>query len=155
VIDETPANPDNRPQHSKTRMKEYIILHEKLCVLEEFYSMDTTEVQFNLQNHYDRYEHMTENGGVVWTNILLKKKCIVWTNPANWFGIAYLKDLKPEISLPDILTNFNENFDNFKRLWNKLNFDLEPLFKNILSHKKNKKTSWGWAVPSSVEAEAS
>ena len=80
---------------------------------------------------------MTANGAFVWTKILLRKKCIVWTNLANGFAIAYLKDLKTEISLPDDLPNFNENFDNFKRLWNKLDFDLEPLFKNILSHQNN------------------
>ena len=118
-------------------MRNYIILKENLCILEEFYSMDTEATQFQVQNYYYRFEKMTENGGCEWTKVFLKKKQILWINPANGFALATLKDMNVEIPLPDVLPNFKANFETFKTFWKKLDYDLEPLYKNIQSHQDN------------------
>ena len=74
-------------------MNEYIALKENLCMLEEFYSTDDTEEEFQLQNYYLQFERMLENGGCAWTKVTLEKKRIIWRNPANGFAIAVLRDL--------------------------------------------------------------
>ena len=69
--------------------------------------------------------------------IKLDKKRIVWINPNNGFVIAALKDLDFEIMLPNSLPTYEENFNLFKTLRLKLDYDLNLLYENVTSHLTN------------------
>ena len=68
---------------------------------------------------------------------MFDKKQIVWINPFNGFSLAVLKDLKTDVKAPNQSGSFEQNFDVFESIWGKLDFDLEPLFENIKSHRNN------------------
>ena len=118
-------------------MRKYNLIKDNLETLEEFYSMDTREVQFKLQNFYYKFENMEENGDSKWSKVFLDKKRIIWTNPLNGFAVAAMKDVNTEITLPNALPTFQENFEIFNSLWLNLDYEFEILITNILSHKKN------------------
>ena len=99
--------------------------------------MDTTDVQFVLQDFYYKFEEITENGDSIWKRINLDKRRIIWLNPNNGFAIAALKDLEFEIKLPNAFSSFDENLEVFKSLWMKLEYDLNLLYENIKSHHRN------------------
>ena len=82
-------------RHTQTRRR----LFNNLETLSENYGMDTTEVQFVLQDFYCQFVEINKNGESVWKKITLDKKRIVWLNPNNGFPLAALRDLKYEIKL--------------------------------------------------------
>ena len=117
-------------RHTQTRRR----LFNNLTTLSENYGMDTTDVQFVLQDFYYKFEEITENGDSIWKRINLDKRRIIWLNPNNGFAIAALKDLEFEIKLPNAFSSFDENLEVFKSLWMKLEYDLNLLYENIKSH---------------------
>ena len=120
-------------KHNKSRRKFF----NNFETLTENYGMDTSEVQFILKDFYCRFERMSEDGNSLWKKIKLDKKRIVWINPNNGFAIAALKDLDFEIKLPNSLPTYEENFNLFKSLWLKLDYDLNLLYENVTSHLTN------------------
>ena len=42
---------------------------ENLEILNYFYSMDMPEEQFLFQNFYSKFEHMSDNGEAIWSQI--------------------------------------------------------------------------------------
>ena len=119
-------------------MKRYNLVKDNLEILNEFYSMDTNEIQFKLQNFYLKFEHMEENGESLWKKVSLDKKMIIWMNPYNGFSVAALKDLDNQVTLPNLLPTFQENLNIFKSLWLDLDYKFESLVENIRSHNNNK-----------------
>ena len=117
-------------QHSKARRR----LFNNLETLSEFYGMDTDQTQFALQDFYNKYLEIQENGEVLWEKVCLDKKRIIWINPNNGFAIAALKDLEFEIQLPNTLPSYKENFE---ALWTSLDYDIQLLYENVQSHHEN------------------
>ena len=99
--------------------------------------MDTDDVQFNVQDFYFKFKEILDNGECVWEKVCLNKKRIVWINPNNGFSIAALKDLDFEITMPNCLPTYEENFESFKSLWIRLEYDLDLFYENIESHHRN------------------
>ena len=99
--------------------------------------MDTTEVQYLLQNFYYSFEETPQNRNGTWVKKFLDKKRIVWINPVNGFAIAALKDMKTEIKLPNALQSYDDNLKTFKSMWIELDFDLSLLYQNLRSHIEN------------------
>merc|ERR1712096_90888 len=62
---------------------------------------------------------------------VLDKKRIIWKNPMNGFAIAAFKDIDYEITLPNSLPTFEENYSKFKSLWMALDQNLDILYENI------------------------
>ena len=117
-------------RHSHNRR----MLFNNLHILNEFYGMDTTQVQFVIQDHYFKFYEFDEYGETFWKKIDLKKRQIVWINPNNGYAIAALRDLEYEIDLPNQLPSYEENLSKFKLLWSSLDYDVNLLYKNIESH---------------------
>ena len=105
--------------------------------LNENYGMDTNLEQFSIQNFYHQFVQMTEDGNSLWRKVDLDKKRIVWKNPMNGFTIAALQDVNFEIRLPNLLSSYEENFKVFKSLWINLDYDLDLLYQNVESHRRN------------------
>ena len=105
--------------------------------LNENYGMDTNLEQFSMQNFYHLFVQMTEDGNSLWRKVDLDKKRIVWKNPMNGFTIAALQDVNFEIRLPNFLSSYEENFNVFKSLWTNLDYDLDLLYQNVESHRRN------------------
>ena len=124
-------------KHSRSRLNEYILLKDNFDTLNELYGMDTTEVQYLLQNFYYSFEETPQNRNRTWVKKFLDKKRIVWINPANGFAIAALKDLETEIKLPNALQSYDANLKTFKSMWIELDFDLGLLYQNLRSHIEN------------------
>ena len=62
--------------------------------------MDTTQVQFVVQNFYYQFIQMTEDGESLWKKINMDKNRVIWLNPNNGFSIAAPGNLEYEIKLP-------------------------------------------------------
>ena len=121
-------------RHTKARRR----LFNNLETLTEFYGMDTSEVQFAVQDHYFQFDQITPNGETLWKRKNLDKKRIIWRNPNNGFTIAALRDLEYEIKLPNAFPTYKDNFEKFKLIWMSLDYDVQLLYENIQSHLSNR-----------------
>ena len=65
--------------------------------------MDTSEVQFAVQDYYLQFYQITPNDETFWKR--KNKKCIIWRNPNNGFTIAALRDINYEAKLPTCVFN--------------------------------------------------
>ena len=68
--------------------------------------MNTDQTQFVIQDFYNKYLEIQENGETLWEKVYLDKKRIVWVNPKNGFALAALKDIEFEIKLPNIQPSY-------------------------------------------------
>ena len=124
-------------RHSKARYKNYRLQIENFETLNEWYGMDTKHEQFVCQNFYHQFVKMSESGESLWRKIYLDKKRIIWKNPMNGIAIAQLKDIDFEISLPNSLPSFQDNYLKFKSLWMALDHNIDLLYENIENHIRN------------------
>ena len=99
-------------RNSKARRR----LFNNLETLSEFYGMNTDQTQFVIQDFYNKYLEIQENGETLWEKVYLDKKRIIWVNPNNGFALAALKDLEYEIQLPNIHPSYEENLEVFGTL---------------------------------------
>ena len=68
--------------------------------------MNTEQTQFMIQDFYNKYLEIQENGDTLWEKVYLDKKRIIWVNPNNGFTLAALKDLEYEIQPPNIHSSY-------------------------------------------------
>ena len=120
-------------RNSKARRR----LFNNLETLSEFYGMNTDQTQFVIQDFYNKYLEIQENGETLWEKVYLDKKRIVWVNPNNGFALAALKDIEFEIKLPNIQPSYEENLEVFRTLCTSLEYDIELMYENIRSHHEN------------------
>ena len=99
--------------------------------------MNTDQTQFVIQDYYNKYLEILENGETLWKKVYLDKKRIIWVNPNNGFALAALKDLEYEIQLPNDRPSYEENLEAFRTLWISLDYDIQLLHENIRSHHEN------------------
>ena len=124
-------------RHSQARYQKYRLQINNFETLNEWYGMDTKSEQYVYQNFYHQFVQMCENGESLWRKVYLDKKRIIWKNPMNGFSIAALKDIDYEITLPNSLPTFEENFSKFKSLWMALDQNLDLLYENVETHIRN------------------
>ena len=107
---------------------------ENLETLNDFYSMDMPDEQFLFQNFYSKFEHMSDNGEAIWSQIGFEGKKIVLVNPYNGLALAVLKDSIADITVPNHLPTCQENLLLFESLWEPLDYNIGILMNNIRSH---------------------
>ena len=79
---------------------------ENLETLNDFYSMDMPDEQFLFQNFYSKFEHMSDNGEAIWSQIGFEGTMILWVNPYNGLALAVLKDSIADITVPNHLPTY-------------------------------------------------